>query len=103
MAVIIRRDNQSVDLRGDSPDFKPKKNTSLDTILLYIVGFLGLIGSIYLLHLSNRNKTYSQPVNTNTSFFINYPKLLKENQEYRSQQDGAKIIPTTYYEPPKKG
>ena len=102
MAVIIRRDNQSVDFSSDSPFNRAKKNTSLDTILLYIVGFLGLVGSIYLLHLSNQNKALSQPIKTNTSYYINLQKL-NSSHEYRSLKENHKIIPATYLPPPKKG
>lgn len=84
MAVIIQRDNKKVEYVRHSPETPPKKNHFLDTLLLYVVGFFGLIGSIYLLHLSNQSNTFNRQLESNTTFFINHQKVISSEVEIPS-------------------
>lgn len=71
MAVLIQRDTNKPNPNRKKPAKKQKKGRLLDTLLLYIVGFFGLFGSIYLLHLSNKTTHFTPPSATPTSLLIN--------------------------------
>ena len=76
MAVIIQRDNNPQELSKKSTLEVPKKNHFFDTFLLYIVGFFGLVGSIYLLYLSNLSNNFDDHLESNTTLFINDRKAI---------------------------
>ncbi len=96
MAVIIQRDNKKAEYVRHSPEALPKKNHFLDTLLLYVVGFLGLVGSIYLLHLSNQSKTLNHQLESNTTFFIHQKSVNTEDRistKILIPETESKIIP----------
>ena len=86
MAVLIQRDTNNSG-RNQVTKSTKKRNHFLDTVLLYVVGFFGLFGSIYLLYLSNEPAQLSLSSTTPTSLFINDLELDTNNEK-----DSAKTV-----------
>ena len=71
MAVTLHR-------KTDSPNqSNPPKKLSLDNTLLYLVGAIGLIGSIYLVTSTTRTTGYSNHGRTQSGMIVSQKQLVQ--------------------------